>query len=87
MERLRRRGLNRARMPTVAAWVDAVRAAFGECRVAYARENGLELETEAHRKEREAIRRGERLVIAGPLRGDEFAGGRERPPEAAGKAP
>lgn len=67
MERLKRRSLNRARMPTVAAWVDAVRAAFGECRVAYAREGELEIETAAHREERLAIQRGERALVSGPF--------------------
>lgn len=73
MKRVRARSLNRERMPTVAAWVDAVRAAFGECRVAYARENGVELETEAHRRQREAIERGEIRVVRSPEPGCAFA--------------
>ncbi|PZP63451.1 MAG: hypothetical protein DI596_03035 [Azospira oryzae] len=60
-------------MPTVARWVDMTRAIFGPCRVAYARENGVEIRTAAYRKEMEAISRGELKVVAGPfLRGDEF---------------
>lgn len=34
---------NRSKMPTVAAFVDAVRAEFGDCKVVYAKENGIEL--------------------------------------------
>lgn len=34
---------NRSKMPTVAAFVDAVRDAFGDCKVVYAKENGIEL--------------------------------------------
>ena len=34
---------NRARMPIVTAWVDMMRAEFGEVRVTYASENGLTL--------------------------------------------
>lgn len=34
---------NRRKMPTVAAFVDAVRAEFGDCKVVYAKENGIEL--------------------------------------------
>lgn len=34
---------NRRKMPTVAAFVDEVRAVFGDCKVVYAKENGIEL--------------------------------------------
>ena len=34
---------NRSKMPTVAAFVDAVRAEFGGGTVIYAKENGIEL--------------------------------------------
>ena len=32
---------NRAQMPQITAFVDAVRAEFGECKVSYASENGI----------------------------------------------
>lgn len=40
---------NRSKMPTVAAFVDAVRAEFGDVRVIYAKENGIELGTKPER--------------------------------------
>lgn len=32
---------NRAQMPQITAFVDAVRAEFGDCKVSYASENGI----------------------------------------------
>jgi len=46
---------NRARMPTVTAFVDEFRAVFGEdCKVTYASENGLTLGTPMPKLERVA---------------------------------
>lgn len=37
------RDQNRERMPIIAAWVDQMRELFGEVRVNYVNENGIEL--------------------------------------------
>jgi hypothetical protein len=55
---------NRAAMPTVARFVDELRALFPDCRVLYAKENGQEIVTEEWLEEQRAIREGRIYVVS-----------------------
>lgn len=59
-----RAAYNRAAMPTVARVVDELRAAFPECRVLYARENGEEIASQEWLDQQRAIREGRHWVVS-----------------------